>query len=160
MKIIKYNKTISIFISIILSLIYFLYNSRTFTIIPCDQEFSSKFLSNFIHTNSIHLISNLLGLYFISELENQIGSSNFLNLVILISLIMSFFETIFKSGCSIGFSGILYGLVAYEMFKFKNIDYNVIYTLILLFLFSGNSKISHTGHLLGFISGLISTCLL
>ena len=99
-------------------------------------------------------------LYFISELETQIGSSNFLTLVILITLILSIFESVVKNECSIGISGVLYGLVAYEMFKFKNIDYNVIYTLVLLFLFSSNSKISHIGHLLGFIAGLTATYLL
>ncbi len=156
MKIIKYNKTISIFIS----MIYFLYNSNILTVIPCDQEFSSKLLSNFIHTNSIHLISNLMGIYFLSEIETQIGSSNFFTLVILITIILSLFEYTVKTGCSIGISGVLYGLVAYKMFKFKNIDYNIIYTLILLFLFSGDSKISHTGHLLGFIAGLTATYLL
>ena len=156
----KYNKTISIFISISITLIYFLYNSNILTTIPCDQDFSSKLLSNFIHTNSVHLISNLMGLYLISELENRIGSSNFSILVILITIILSLFEYTVKSGCSIGISGVLYGLVAYEMFKFKNIDYNIVLTLILLFLFSGNSKISHTGHLLGFIAGLTATYLL
>lgn len=160
MKIIKYNKTISIFISIVLSLTYFLYNSNILTTIPCDQDFSSKLLSNFIHTNSVHLISNLMGIYFISELETKIGSSNFLTLVILITVILSIFEYTVKSGCSIGISGVLYGLVAYEMFKFKNVDYNVLFTLVLLFLFSGDSKISHTGHLLGFIAGLTATYLL
>ena len=160
MKIIKYNKNISIFISILLSLTYFLYNSNILTTIPCDQDFSSKLLSNFIHTNSVHLISNLMGIYFISELEIKIGSSNFLTLVILITVILSIFEYAVKSGCSIGISGVLYGLVAYEMFKFKNVDYNVLFTLVLLFLFSGDSKISHTGHLLGFIAGLTATYLL
>ena len=158
--IINYNKTISIFISIILSLIYFFYNSKILKTIPCNKELSSKFLCNFIHTNHVHLIANLLGLYFISELETQIGSSNFLTLVILITLILSIFESVVKNECSIGISGVLYGLVAYEMFKFKNIDYNVIYTLVLLFLFSSNSKISHIGHLLGFIAGLTATYLL
>jgi membrane associated rhomboid family serine protease len=101
-----------------------------------------------------------MGIYFLSELETQIGSSNFFTLVILITIILSLFEYTVKTGCSIGISGVLYGLVAYKMFKFKNIDYNIIYTLILLFLFSGDSKISHTGHLLGFIAGLTATYLL
>ena len=101
-----------------------------------------------------------MGIYFISELEIKIGSSNFLTLVILITVILSIFEYAVKSGCSIGISGVLYGLVAYEMFKFKNVDYNVLFTLVLLFLFSGDSKISHTGHLLGFIAGLTATYLL
>ena len=160
MEISKCNKTISIFIAGVISLIYFLYNENILTTIPCDQTFSSKFLSNFFHINFFHLILNLVGLYLLSDLEQQIGSSKFVILFFLILIISSSFEYILQTGCSIGISGVLYGLVAYEMFKIKNIDYNVILTLVLLFLFSNNSKISHTGHLLGFISGLLATILL
>ena len=128
--------------------------------IPCEQDISSKILANFIHTDFMHLISNLSGLYLISELESRLGSKQFLKIFVLITIILSLLEYCLKTKCSIGISGVLYGLVAYEMFKLKNIDLSVISTLVILFLFSGKSKISHTGHLLGFISGLVVTVLL
>lgn len=160
MTIFNYNKTVSIFISVLVISIYFSYYTQILSKIPCEQEISSKILSNFIHTNSIHLILNLIGLHLVSELETKIGSLNFFTLVIFITIILSLFEYVLKNKCSIGISGVLYGLIAYQMFKFKNIDYNLIYILIFLFLFSNDSYISHTGHLLGFISGLLATYLL
>lgn len=154
------EKTMSILISTIILIIYLFYNLNIINTIPCNQDISSKILANFIHIDFMHLISNLSGLYLLSKLEYQVGSKNFLKIFFLITIVLSLLEYSLKTKCSIGISGVIYGLVAYEMFKFKNIDLNIISTLVILFLFSGKSKISHTGHLLGFISGLSVTVLI
>jgi len=154
------DKTISIFISMIILITYSSYHLNIINEIPCEQDITSKILANFIHTDFMHLISNLSSLYLISELEYNIGSKHFFKIFFLITTILSLLEYSLKTKCSVGISGVLYGLVAYEMFKFKNVDLNIISTLIILFIFSGKSKISHTGHLLGFISGLTVTVLI
>ena len=154
----KVNKNISFFLSIILTVVYLSYSANILNSLYCKDTIPAKIVSNYIHINLVHLLSNLVGLYFLSEIEEKIGSHKFLILILFLTLSLSACEYIFfKSKCSIGISGILYGLVAYEMFKFKDIDYNVIGALVTLFLFGGNSKISHSGHLLGFIVGVIST---
>jgi membrane associated rhomboid family serine protease len=151
------NKIISIFIVIIISTIYLLFTTGYFASLPCDGNFLSKVSSNFVHVDFIHLASNVVGLYFISELEPQIGSEKFLQLFVVLNIFLGLIESYFyKDKCSIGISGVLYGLIAYEMFKFKKIDYNIIIALIFLFLFSGDSKISHSGHLIGFLAGFLA----
>ena len=65
----KADKSISILISIILLSIYASYSSSTFQNLPCDGTLLSKCTANFVHTNAIHLLSNLIGFYFLSEIK-------------------------------------------------------------------------------------------
>lgn len=151
----QHRKKSSIIIGVFLFLVYIGYYTKYLTNIPCDSTLVSKFCSNFVHIDSIHLILNLLGLFIISNLEKEIGTKKFISVVISISVLLSILETFLHQKCSIGFSGVLYGLFAYEMMYNKYVDYDLLLTLILMFLFSTDTKISHTGHALGFFAGFL-----
>lgn len=154
------RKISSIVIGIFLILIYIGYNTGYFIKIPCDNTITSKFLSNFVHIDSIHLLLNLLGLFIISNFEKEIGSKKFLTLVLSLIIILTIIEKMFFKKCSIGFSAVLFGIFAYQMMYENNIDYQMLIVLILLFLFSTDTKISHSSHIVGFFSGLaLSLCL-
>ena len=109
------RKKSSLLIGIFLILIYIGYNTEYFIKIPCENTITSKFLSNFVHVDSIHLLLNLLGLYIISNFEKEIGSKKFLTIVLSLVVMLTILEKMFLKKCSIGFSGVLYGLFAYEM---------------------------------------------
>jgi membrane associated rhomboid family serine protease len=154
------KKISSIVIGIFLILIYIGYNTGYLVKIPCENTITSKFFSNFVHIDSIHLLLNLLGLFIISNFEKEIGSKKFITLVLSLIIIITIVEKMFLKKCSIGFSGVLYGIFAYQMMYEKNVDYQMLIALILLFLFSTDTKISHETHVIGFFSGLaLSLCL-
>jgi membrane associated rhomboid family serine protease len=154
------KKISSIVIGIFLILIYLGYNIGYLVKIPCENTITSKFLSNFVHIDSIHLLLNLLGLFIISNFEKEIGTKKFVILVSSLTIVLTIIDKIFLKKCSIGFSGVLYGIFAYQMMYEKNVDYQMLIVLVLMFLFSTDTKISHTSHIFGFFSGLaLSLCL-
>lgn len=149
-------------ISIIIIIIYLLYFINIFKSYPCGKDMVSNMLSNFIHNEPVHLISNLYGLYVLTRVEEKVGSLNFIYIVLIILIMNSIFETIFHRlfnlSCSIGFSGIIYGIFAWEIVSgFKEFDWTLLSAIIfdifsVLFL---KKKIGLINHFIGIISGLI-----
>ena len=67
-----------------------------------------------------------------------------------------------KTPCSIGFSGILYGVFTFEVIsKHKYVDYKILGSIVLNIMFSKitNSKSSLYGHIIGVISGVCGALL-
>ena len=150
------DKQISLYIALINIVIYLLIQMKFFdTVNICNDDILSRIQGSLVHVNFTHLAMNLIGLYILSEIEKVIGSENFIKLVLFIIALSSIIETVLKTSCSIGFSGVLYGLLAYEMFIKKKIKLDIIIVLVsLCFINDNNSNISHSGHLIGFISGI------
>ena len=115
----KYQITLSlIFINLI---VYILFNSKYFKICV-DNDFLTRLSSNFIHIETLHLLSNIIGLITLSYIEKNIGTFKFIKLICLLVILISIFELFFKNQCSIGFSGVLYGLISYDMITEKKFD--------------------------------------
>ena len=119
------------------------------------------FISNFIHTDYLHLLSNLYGIYSLSRLEYLMGPKKFILLISFLLIFNTIFEAILHkiidTPCTIGFSGILYGVLTFELAYTNKFDY-----IVLTSILSGlvvdkirNKKISLTGHLVGATSGII-----
>lgn len=110
---------ISSFSATILILVFILSLSSILKINPCGTDFVSNLQSNFLHIDTLHLLSNLYGLYILTRVEEKIGSVKFfcliLCIVILNTIIETFLHKIINMPCSIGFSAILYGLFAWEI---------------------------------------------
>ena len=150
------------FIAVIIIIVFSLYLTNAIKTVPCDKDMTSIFISNFIHTNFTHLLSNLYGLYSLSRVEIKYGSKKFFLLIIFLLIITSIFEIIVHKiinlPCSIGFSGILYGVLTFEMIMTKNyFDYYlfgaIISDIITSKVFKNNISVS--GHIIGAISGII-----
>lgn len=156
------NNPFCSFISTILIVLFLLSFINIIKFYPCNENMLSNFISNFFHVDSIHLLSNLYGLYVLSRVEKNIGPEKFASVVLLILIINTILETvvqqIFKTPCSIGFSAILYGILTWEIVSGnKKPDYLIVVAIIFdavssIYL---NKKIAVASHLIGILTGVI-----
>lgn len=117
------------------------------------------------HMDLTHLIHNFLFILLIGPMiEEKYGSINLLVMLLITSLVIGLFNTIFSNYSITGASGNVYMLIVLS--SFSNISEGKIpITLILILIFyiisefksavfEGNKKTYHTGHLLGALCGL------
>ena len=160
------NCPISTFLGSILIVVFILVVANILKIANCQGDFVSNIISNFVHVEPIHLISNLYGLYILSKIEEEIGYKRFTSVVVFIVLINSVFETIMYKlvniNCGIGFSSIIYGLLAWETIggTDKNKNLGMILSSAVLFeivslIIDKNREISLYHHIIGMVSGSI-----
>jgi membrane associated rhomboid family serine protease len=147
-------------IATILIVVFLLALTTILKIDVCGKDFSSNLMSNFIHTEPLHLISNLYGLYVLSRIEKKLGALKFITVVFAILLVNTVIETYLHHinndiPCSIGFSAILYGLLSWEIVSgVKTIDQHLIFAIgsdIVTSRF--NKKIALLNHFIGLVSG-------
>lgn len=152
---------ISSFIATILIIIFLLSFSTLLKIEPCNKDFLSSIVSNFLHMDIIHLIFNLYGLYILSRLEVEVGSTHFGIILVFIVLINTFIEILLHKlinlPCSIGFSGILYGILTYELIsENKQVSYDIALIVIYDIIASRfDKRISLISHFIGVVSGIL-----
>lgn len=117
------------------------------------------------HVDLSHLIHNFLFILLIGPMiEEKYGSINLLVMLLLTSLVIGLFNTIFSNYSITGASGNVYMLIVLS--SFSNIsEGKVPITLVLILIFyvisefkdrliEGNKKTYHTGHLLGALCGI------
>lgn len=157
------NTPICSLLAVFIITIFSLYITNALKTIPCQKDMISIFMTNFIHTNFSHLIANLIALYALSRIEYEIGIKKFSILLIILLLVNTLFECILhkivETPCSIGISGVLYGMATFEIISTNTIDYSMLTALILNIFISYNidKKSSLYGHLIGVISGIIGS---
>ena len=117
------------------------------------------------HVDLSHLIHNFLFILLIGPMiEEKYGSINLLVMLLITSLVIGLFNTIFSNYSITGASGNVYMLIVLS--SFSNISEGKIpITLVLILIFyvisefqdrliEGNKKTYHTGHLLGALCGI------
>ena len=117
------------------------------------------------HKDWNHLVSNFLYILLIGPMiEEKYGSINLLAMLLITSLIIGLYNTIFSNYVITGASGNVYMLIVLS--SFSNIaEGKIPITLILIFLFyittelkgslkEGNKKVYHDGHLIGALCGI------
>lgn len=117
------------------------------------------------HKDWNHLVSNFLYILLIGPMiEEKYGSVNLLVMLLLTSLVIGLFNTIFSNYVITGASGNVYMLIVLS--SFSNIaEGKIPLTLVLIFLFyittelknglvEGNKKVYHDGHLIGALCGI------
>ena len=117
------------------------------------------------HIDLSHLIHNFLFILLIGPMiEEKYGSINLLVMLLITSLVIGLFNTIFSNYSITGASGNVYMLITLS--SFSNISEGKIpITLILILIFyvitelkdrviEGNKTTYHTGHLLGAVCGI------
>ena len=154
---------VTLVIGVSVVIIFLLYTTSVVKSIPCGKGFMDTFMSNFVHVDLYHLLANVYALYTLSRVEVGLGSKKFFSLIVFILILNTLIEVIAKKvfpsmKCSIGFSGVLFGVLAYELIT-KSRDINKIQIIIAIVVMvagsSMNSKVSLEGHLIGAVSGII-----
>ena len=152
------------FIIVSLLIIFALYFINVIKSAPCDKDMASVFVSNFVHTDIFHMLSNAFSLYSLSVIEERLGSETFVKIIIFFLAVNTILETmlhkIIDVPCSIGFSGVLFSMMSFELVAKNIIDTNIILSLCFnmgLAISKGKeSKVSIYGHVIGIISGVIA----
>ncbi|KXK40257.1 MAG: rhomboid family intramembrane serine protease [Saprospiraceae bacterium] len=126
----------------------------------------------FMHGNEMHLLFNMLGLYFLGPwVESALGAKRFLILYLLCGLFASLVQTFITQGAIVGASGAVYGVLAAFATMFPNVKLMLLFPpipikakylaigLIVLGLYNGVSGaqagIGHFAHIGGAILGFI-----
>ena len=128
---------VSVFLAVSIVVVFSLYATTAIKTIPCGKDVMSLFYSNFVHVDIYHLLSNLFALYALSRVEVATGGKKFTALIVFLLFFNTLAEAaiyrIFKGlPCSIGFSGVLFGVAAWELVTNKGFDWMVVLSLILM----------------------------
>jgi membrane associated rhomboid family serine protease len=149
-------------ISICMLIIFLLFNYKVISSIPCGKNVYEITMSNFVHTDTAHLLSNLYALYAISRLEKEMGFIPFMWLLIFLissnTIMELFVRSVCKNiNCSIGFSGILFGLFTWELVSNNKLDIELLLAIVIMVVGPSlkSSNISLSGHILGAVTGII-----
>lgn len=149
---------ITIILMAVMSLITLGYQTEFFTWLPCGFSFLQLFYSNYVHLLWSHLLINMIVFWQINYIERLAGSYYLIYILVISALIAVFSMVInywHKLECSIGFSGVLYGLIIWYMLvsSANLMEYVLVLASIAVMpLFIPN--ISVMGHLLGCLAGL------
>ena len=159
------NNQISVvnFLCVSIILIYFLYINNIFKNIQCNNTLSSQMTNILFHQNIFHIISNILGLYGLTYIEQKIGKKKFIILLIYLIICNSIIEVILNkitdnNECSIGLSGVIIGVFVWNKIVENDINkyllLSITYYLLMPFV-KPEIKITFNGHIAGVISGII-----
>lgn len=153
---------VSLFLAVSIIVVFALYLTTAIKTLPCGKDIMSSFLSNFVHIDSYHLMANLFALYALSRVEQDIGAKPFIALIVFLLLFTSIAEVvahkIFPSlPCSIGFSGVLFGIMAWELVTVKELDFILVLSIVSMVIMPSiqNPKASFMGHAVGAVAGVI-----
>jgi len=158
----KKDVPVSVFVALSMIVVYLLFNAKVVTALPCGKGIHEVFMSNFVHVDKIHLISNLYALYAISRVEQEMGFQPFIWLLIFLLIFNTLAEVVVKYiwkdfPCSIGFSGVLFGLMTWELMSKMKFDVELIISIVIMVVGPSlrNNKVSLSGHAIGAVSGII-----
>lgn len=129
--------------------------------IPCQSNPISSFIRNFIHVSPTHLLANMYAFNRIQAIETTLGSAGYAQLILILATLQTLIEMLISYytslHCSIGFSGVLYGLFSWSIVSKQQTSYQLLGILFFSILTASmqNSQLSLIGHLMGFISGIV-----
>jgi len=155
------NIPISVTLFSVTLIVYILYSVSVLKSVPCEKDAKSNFLSIFVHTDCKHALLNLYAVYALSRVEKRIGSKQFGCLLFFLITFNVLLETIMHRykdvKCSIGLSGILFGIAVWEMVTIEEITPSLIASIVSLVALPSvvGANISTSGHVIGSISGLV-----
>lgn len=151
-------------ISAVLAIFLFIEKDETL----CDKTLSKSFMRQLHHGNMKHLTSNLVALTSLSySIERIITWQYYLLIIITIYIISSFIDYLLSNqniihiNCSIGFSGIVFGILGWSLINQRGFDQKLLMDLaILMYPSLTTPNISFSGHLVGLLSGMLTYLLL
>jgi membrane associated rhomboid family serine protease len=143
---------------IVISLLYFFGLLKT---LPCGDGVLRGLNRTFVHVDLAHILSNLFVFYVLSRIEMNFGSKFFVMLIVQLLILTTALEWIVKQfwniPCSIGFSGVLFGLAVWELVYDRNLNMALLLGIGAMIITPSlhNPKASLIGHGLGALAGLI-----
>jgi membrane associated rhomboid family serine protease len=153
---------VSLFLAVSIIVVFSLYITTAIKTIPCGKDIMSLFFSNFVHIDPYHLMVNLFALYALSRVERELGAKKFISLIVFLLIFTSVTEVMIHKvypyiPCSIGFSGVLFGIMTWELVSKKELDIVLIFTIIGMVVLPSiqNSKASLLGHAVGAVAGIV-----
>jgi len=153
---------VSLFLAVSIIVVFSLYITTAIKTIPCGKDIKSLFFSNFVHIDPYHLMVNLFALYALSRVERELGAKKFISLIVFLLIFTSVTEVMIHKvypyiPCSIGFSGVLFGIMTWEFVSKKELDIVLIFTIIGMVVLPSiqNSKASLLGHAVGAVAGVV-----
>ena len=153
---------VSLFLAVSIVIVFALYVTTAIKTIPCGKDILSSFYSNFVHIEPYHLMANLFALYTLARVEKDIGPKRFGALIVFLLLFTSIVEVIShklfsKLPCSIGLSGVLFGIMTWELTTTKELNIMILISIagIVVTPSIQDPKASLIGHAMGAIAGII-----
>jgi membrane associated rhomboid family serine protease len=127
-----------------------------------DKSFGQYLTRSFLHQDLNHLSTNIFSLWNLLELEKEFKTSKFIMIVLFLLFASAGIHFIMdkvtgNKNCAIGFSGVLYGMIVFQI-MLNGLDIYRAGELLLLILLPSltRSNISVSGHLSGAIAGLLA----
>ena len=112
--------------------------------------------------NPCPLLLCVTTLYALARVERDIGAKKFISLLLFLLVFNSIVEVavykIFPNiPCSIGFSGVLFGIMTWELVTTKELDFILLTSIVSMVAVPSiqNNNVSLIGHSIGAISGII-----
>lgn len=157
------DRLVSIAIFVLLGVIFIAARSGLLPENICNNNLFYNIFREFIHIDTYHFILNAIALYYVSRLEARVGSAKYALLVtaiVIVSALITYLaNAMFNFTCAIGFSGVLLGLMAYDLLtRDKTINWKALVYLLLVSInptAAGGQTVSISGHLIGIISGVL-----
>lgn len=134
--------------------------------VPCEDTLFGAAQRPLLHGNWNHLLVNIAALGALAALETRNGSGSFALLLLFLFAAVVLFDWLLPAsldGCSIGFSGVVLGVLVWDGFERGRYSFSTATLLSLLWILvvpvMTNSRISFWGHLYGIIAGLLAVAL-
>ena len=148
------------FISTVLIVVAVLYGTGVLKSVPCGPGVLKGLNRTLIHANGAHIAANLFAFFVLSRIEAKYGSRFFAALLVQIAVAAAVIELtihqFFHVPCAVGFSGILFGLTAWEMVNSRDVNFTLLLSLAAMTVAPSleSSKVSLIGHSIGTVAGL------
>lgn len=153
-------RPVSIVLGVALSVVFGLYRGNVVQGIDCGNNVGAAIVRDFTHVDIMHFIVNMASFAYVSGVEAREGSVKYLAVVggilILSALATVGLTAMLNLRCSIGFSGVVLGLMAYGLVTsdLKQFWIPLAY-LLLVSVLPTSSNVSISGHLIGLGAGSI-----
>ncbi len=154
---------VSIFLAISIIIIFLLYVTNVIKTVPCQKGVLGSFYRNFVHVEFYHVFVNLYALYTISRVEREIGFKKFVGLIVYLLVLNTILEVSLHKinpniKCSVGFSGVLMGIMVWELVCKRKLDLYLLSAIVIMVVFPSikSKKVSLSGHLIGAFSGALA----
>jgi len=154
-------RIISIIVGIIILITFFFPQLGIIGTVDCYERSVKQYMTNsFYHANLMHLAFNMFALYQLSILEEHYGSFKFGIILVSLLILSNFIHYLIPDqNCTVGFSGVLIGLIVFDKFFNSNwiLDITMIELVVLLVIlpYLSNRRVSFFGHLSGIIAGIM-----
>lgn len=153
---------VSVLLAVTMVVVFSLYVTNLLKTVPCGKKGLSILLGNFVHVDFYHLVANLFALYSLSRIEVRLGWKKFIGLVVFLLAFNTVAEVAVHMAypdipCSIGFSGVLFGMMTWELVSTKQLDIMLLLSIFTTVVYPSltSTKASLSGHLVGAVSGII-----